>query len=403
MELSGDDEGRIQMETKRIGILSWESMYSVRTGGQAPAVTGLAEALAKKGHEVHFFTRRGEGQGLDDTINGVNYHRCEFDPGRNILEYCRNMSYSMLDSISDIERVSGRFDIIHGHDWHVVDALHELRGKSVLVLTFHSTEFGRNGGEHGDWWEYREISGKEWYGGYVADKVTTVSHTMKNELMYLYQIPDEKISVLPNGIDPTLYQKDLDPGKVKERYGIHPLSPTVFFVGRLVKQKGPDLLVEAIPHVLHHRWDTRFIIAGEGDMRGHLEYLAHGAGVKHAVQFPGYITDEERVSLFNACDIVAITSRNEPFGMVLLEAWSAGKPVVATDIGGPAENIDNFKDGIKVFLNPASIAWGINYSINDPEGLKAMGLSGRAKVERKFAWPSIAKKAEKIYSQILRE
>ncbi|MEE9594464.1 MAG: glycosyltransferase family 4 protein, partial [Candidatus Hydrothermarchaeales archaeon] len=119
-----------------------------------------------------------------------------------------------------------------------------------------------------------------------------------------------------------------------------------------------------------------------------------------AVRFPGYISDEERVTLFNSCDMVAITSRNEPFGMVLLEAWSAGKPVVATDIGGPAENIDNFRDGIKVFLNPQSIGWGINYAINDPEGLKLMGSSGRAKVEREFAWPKIAAKAEGVYKQL---
>lgn len=375
-------------------------MHSIRTGGMAPAVTGLAEALAKKGHEVHYFTRLGESQKRDDIVNGVHYHRCSFDHGWNIMDYCRNMSYSMLARIAEAEKGVGKFDVVHGHDWHIVDALHELKNKRKLVLTFHSTEFGRNGGEFGSWWEYIEISGKEWYGGYVADKITTVSHTMKNELMFLYQMPSAKITVLPNGIDPSYYRKNLDSGSVKERYGIHPLAPVIFFVGRLVRQKGADILVEAIPNVLRHRGDARFIIAGQGDMRGHLEYLAHASGSAHAVRFLGYISDEQRVDLFNACDIVAITSRNEPFGMVLLEAWSAAKPAVTTDVGGLAENIENFKDGIKVYMNPESVAWGINYSINDAEGLRRMGWSGRAKVDKEFAWPRISEKAEKVYDQL---
>jgi len=388
------------MDTRKIGILSWESLYSIKTGGQAPAVTGLAEALAGAGNEVHFFTRLGEGQELDNKVNGVHYHRCPFDGGGNILEYCHNMSHSYLDKISDVEKASGKFDLIHGHDWHVIDALHELKGKRDTVLTFHSTEFGRNGGEFGDWWEYREISEKEWYGAYIADKITTVSNTLKNELTYLYQVPDEKISVLPNGIDPKEYKLKLDAGKVKERYDIHPLAPLVFFVGRLVRQKGPDLLVEAIPHVLHHRYDVKFIIAGQGDLQESMENQVRGMGVEDAVRFPGYISDEERITLFNSCDMVAITSRNEPFGMVLVEAWSAGKPVVATDVGGPAENIENFKNGIKTFLNPRSIAWGINYAINDPKGLKTMGEAGRKKVKKEFAWPKIAARAEAIYNEL---
>ncbi|MEE9594035.1 MAG: glycosyltransferase, partial [Candidatus Hydrothermarchaeales archaeon] len=129
------------MKTLRIAILSWEAMYSVRSGGQAPAVTGLAEALAKKGHDVHFFTRTGEGQTADEDIEGVHYHRCVFDPGGNIVEYCHNMSNAMLQRVYDVEEEGG-FDLVHGHDWHVVDALHELKGSRPLLLTFHSTEFG---------------------------------------------------------------------------------------------------------------------------------------------------------------------------------------------------------------------------------------------------------------------
>jgi glycosyltransferase involved in cell wall biosynthesis len=149
--------------------------------------------------------------------------------------------------------------------------------------------------------------------------------------------------------------------------------------------------------VLHHRWDAKFIIAGDGGMRPSLEHRAWELGVSDAVRFLGYISDETYIELLNACDIVCIPSRNEPFGIVLLEAWSAEKAVVATDIGGPSENITNFKDGIKVYLNPWSIAWGINYIINDAKGVREMGKRGRETAERIFNWDIIASKTLEVY------
>ncbi len=94
-----------------------------------------------------------------------------------------------------------KFDILHFHDWHPIPALHRLQDRDT-ILTFHSTEYGRNGNQYGDWWEYKEISGKEWYGGLVAKRVTAVSTVMKNEVMQLYNVPDWKCDVVPNGIVP---------------------------------------------------------------------------------------------------------------------------------------------------------------------------------------------------------
>ncbi len=387
------------METKKIAFLSWESMHSLRFGGQAPAVTGLAEALARMGHEVHFFTANAGSQRGDEEIAGINYHRCSFDTGGNILWHCHNMSMAMLHRLRSEER-HGRFDLVHGHDWHVVDALHELKGSRPLLLTFHSTEFGRNGGEYGDWWEYREISGKEWYGGYIADRITTVSHTMKGELSMLYRIPHWKVDVVPNGIEQKRYEANADPGRIKERYGIHPLAPVILFVGRLVRQKGPDLLVEAVPRVLAHRWDAKFIFVGGGGMEWQLKGRANQLGVSGSMRFAGYVSEEEKIALLKSCDMVAMPSRNEPFGIVLLEAWSASKAPVAADIGALAENIDNFKDGIKVYHHPESIAWGINRIIDDPAYVAELGKRGRIKVRKKFAWPIIGKGMEEAYSRL---
>jgi glycosyltransferase involved in cell wall biosynthesis len=289
------------------------------------------------------------------------------------------------------------FDIIHFHDWHCIDALEELRDRTT-VMSYHSTEYGRNGGNFGDWPEFRAISAKEWRGGHLAGHVITVSKHTKTEVMWLYGIAERNITVIPNGIYPEQYCFPLDPGTVKKRYGIHPLAPLVFFIGRLVYQKGPDLLVDAIPRILNRRWDVQFIIAGKGDMRHELEERCRTLPVR----FTGYISDEEYLQLLNACDLVVIPSRNEPFGLVLTEAWSAGRCVVATDVGGLSENIDNFVDGIKVPVRADSLAWAVSYIIEDPIRIRAMGQAGKRKVLSRFNWNEIGGLMEQVYTKELR-
>jgi len=381
----------------KIAILSWESLYTIQVGGLGVAVTSLAEGLASTGHEVYFFTRRAPGQPEYMMINDVHYCTSMADPGRNGLEFARNMSRSMVECVHGVAKYEGRFDIVHGHDWLVVDALHDLKNEGYpVVLTYHSTEYGRNGSVFGDWWEFREISGKEWYGGYMTNRVTTVSQYMRNELNWLYNIPTDKIDVVPNGIDPSSVRLNLDPGRIKERYGIHPLAPTVQFVGRLEYQKGPDLLLEAIPNVLENRSDTKFIFAGQGSMKGYLETRARELGVADTTRFLGFVPHWQFLELINSSDIICLPSRNEPFGIALLEAWSAGKPVVATDVGGLGENIDNFIDGLKVYAHPDSVAWGINYLLDSPDAMKKMAEEGAKKVMH-FTWDKSVTKMTDAY------
>lgn len=397
-------ENQIQKKSKlRIGIFSWESMHSFRVGGLAQAVSDLSKALAEKGHEVHLFTRINEGGTDYEKIDGVNYHKCSFPYSENILELSHNMCKSMVDRFHATKEMVGEFDLVHGHDWVVVDALHELKNEGYpTMLTFHSTEYGRNGGTFGDWWEFKEISGKEWYGSYIADKVTTVSSTMKGELIWLYDVPDWKVEVVSNGGNVQESKKEVDPGRIKERYNIPPLAPMILYVGRMEYQKGPDLLVEAAPHILRHRPDAKILMVGKGGMRDYLENRARELNVTDSIKFLGYVSDEERKDTLNASDIVCIPSRNEPFGLVLFEAWDAEKAVVATDVGGLRENIDNFVNGIKVYTYPESIAWGIKYIIDDPEGVKHLGKKGKEKL-KESTWQKQASKYEKIYKGLLEE
>src|SRR5512137_1452849 len=106
----------------RIGMLSWESLYSIKVGGVAPHVSELSEALARRGHELHIFTRRGEFDSYDK-INGVHYQRVDFDSTGDVLSQMIKMCSAMQDRFRAVQSIFGKFQVIHGHDWHPVLAL----------------------------------------------------------------------------------------------------------------------------------------------------------------------------------------------------------------------------------------------------------------------------------------
>lgn len=392
--------GVYKMKKLRIGMFSWESLHSVKVGGVAPHVSELSEVLASKGHEVHIFTRN---RGLEPhaLINGVHYHRVDHDQSGGVVNQMDRMCDSMYWMFLEVVDRFGQFDILHGHDWHPVNVLCKLKAEKGLpfLLTYHSTEWGRNGNVHGNWWEAKTISHREWLAGYESAEVIITSEVLKKEVQFLYHIPDHKISLVPNGIFLDKIRKDVDPGEVKKRFGIHPLAPVVLFIGRMSYQKGPDMLVKAIGKVLSHRWDAQFVLIGEGEMRAHCEYLARSMGVKHASHFLGYASDEVSRDWYNAANIVCMPSRNEPFGIVVLEAWDAGKTVVATDA---VKLIDNFKNGVTVYQNPDSIAWGINYVL-DGLGKAGFGEEGRRLIEEVYNWNEVADSTLKVYDKALKD
>jgi len=384
------------MKKIRIGMFSWESLYFMRVGGISPHVSELSEALAAEGHEVHLFTRGHENN--DDVVNGVHYHRIASDLTGGIVEQMNRMCDAMYCRFLDVRKEAGEFDVLHGHDWHPVNVLCRIKAQFGLpfVLTFHSTEWGRNGNRHGEWWEAKEISHREWLGGYEASDVIVTSTILKDEIQHIYKIPDYKLWEIPNGINVGKIKREVDPGKIKRNYGIHPCLPVVLFTGRMAYQKGPDLLVEAAAKILKKR-NVQFVFVGTGEMRAHCEYQVQRLGIGNSCNFLGYAPDNIVIDWFNACDLVCVPSRNEPFGIVVLEAWDAKKPIVASDA---VSLIENFRTGIVAYKEPSSIAWGLNYVL-EGLGRNSMGENGYELLKKKYNWKTIAEKTLELYENMI--
>ena len=383
----------------KIALLSWESLHSIAVGGIAPHVTELAAALNQLGHEVHLFTRRGPGQRSEETIRGVRYHRCTFDYNPNFVTEMDNMCRSFAYHLFKTEDVSGHFDIVHGHDWMTANALAEIRNerRKKTVFTLHSTEYGRCGNVFYEG-QSRDIRNLEWYGGFVADKIITTSETIKQESKRIYQFEEEKLALIPNGVSLEKFLCTNDPWSVRQGYKIGLEDPLSLFVGRMVVQKGPDLLLEAVPSVLAEFPAAKFCFVGDGYMRRGLEQRAWQLGVEHACRFLGYVDESELINFYTACDMVCIPSRNEPFGIVALEAWAAGKPIIVTHNG--FDFVWHEVNGLKVHDYPASIAGGLKTLLADHSRAKWLGANGRKAAEG-YGWENIARKTTAVYEEIL--
>ncbi len=388
----------------RIAIFSWETIHSIRVGGVAVHVTELAAGLTRLGHEVHVFTRLDHGQPLYECIHEVHYHRCKFELDSNFVDESNNMCRAFVDEFFAVEDHLGAFDIVHAHDWMVANAIvwiKEGRGRKA-VLTMHSTEYGRNGNNFFGGNSPR-VQDHERHGTFCADRVITVSNRLKNEVGWLYELPEEKIHMIYNGVNARAFDYDVDPGEVKARYSIGPLDPTVLFVGRMVVQKGPDILVRAIPSLLQYYPNAKFVFVGDGHMRNEVCSLAHQLHVAHALRMLGTKSGREVTDLFKACDVVAVPSRNEPFGIIILEGWSAQKPVVSTKNGGPAEFVWHEVNGLQVDDTPDSVGWGLGSLLTNHDRARWMGRMGRAAVDAVFSWDNIAQQTEEVYESVVAE
>jgi glycosyltransferase involved in cell wall biosynthesis len=382
----------------RVALSSWESLHSIKVGGVAVHVSELAAALQRRGHEVHVFTRLGAWQPLDECIDGVQYHRCPHQLNPNFVDEINNLCRAIVARFDDVQRVSGRFDVFHAHDWLAANSMVWVKEgwHPRSILTMHSTEYGRCGNNFGGGFS-RRVMDHERHGTYCADHVIAVSEALKRELCWIYQLPAWKATVVYNGVSFRHFDGVVDQGQVKMRYGMGPFDPMMLFVGRLVYQKGPDLLLRAIPAVLRFHGSAKFVFAGDGDMRTSLERDAQRIGVAHACRFLGFKSGDELADLFRASDMVVVPSRNEPFGIVILEAWSAGKPVVASEKGGPAEFVWHEVNGLRVHATSDSVAWGVGTLLKDREHAAWMGRNGRAGVETAFTWDAVGERTEQVY------
>jgi phosphatidylinositol alpha-1,6-mannosyltransferase len=214
---------------------------------------------------------------------------------------------------------------------------------------------------------------------------------------------ENKINVIYNGVNLNEFNPEISGGKFRRELGIANNTNLIGMIGRIVPWKGYDDFIKAAKEVLKSIPDTKFVIVGEAPERSYLDKLirlSEELGVKDKIIFTGLYSDTPRV--FASLDLFVLSSWEEPFARVVLEAQASGKPVIGTNTGGTPEQIIDKVTGLLVPpKNPAYLAEAIIKLLRDKEKAKQMGTAGRKRVEQLFSIEKHVKAVESIYRNLL--
>lgn len=388
----------------RVLMLSWEYPPHV-VGGLGRHVAGLSRALADGFAQVLVVTCANEGP--EEEVHGdLEVVRVRFgEPaGLHFPESVAQRNAGLLQGV--LRRVGSgwRPDVVHAHDWLTAYAARAVKHAFdiPLIATLHATEFGRNRGLYTDL--QRHISDIEWWLAFEAWRVICCSEAMRSELRTIFQLPLDKIRVIPNGVDFPERREDAARIAAVRRRFAGDGEKLLFFVGRLVYEKGVDLILRALPRVLERHPQTVLVVSGRGPEEGGLKRLAQELGVGERVRFTGYISDDDRNTLYQAADVAVFPSRYEPFGIVALEAMAFGLPVVAARVGGLAEVIDADRTGLLFEAdNPWDLAERLGEALSNP-GLRAsLAENARRLVASEYHWARVAERTADVYRELLAE
>ena len=393
------ERGQIQM---KILMLAWE--YPPRVvGGIAKVVYDLSQKLTREGHEVHVVTYLEGNVKEYEKDKQVHVHRVAnymVNPN-NFVDWIMQLNFNMIAKSNALMDEGVKFDVIHAHDWLVAYAAKTLKNSYniPLVATIHATENGRNGGIHNETQRY--INDVEWLLTYEASEIICNSNFMKCELQRIFSLPFDKINIIPNGVNLTKFngiQRDYD---FRRKYAFDN-EKIIFFAGRLVPEKGVQVLIDALPKMLEYYRDCKLVIAGRGPMLEELQSKVNFMKLSEKVYFTGYLNEKQMIQMYKSADVAVFPSTYEPFGIVALEGMLSGTPVVVSDMGGLNEIVEHGVDGLKSYAgNANSLADSILSLLYNQKLCLELVKNAKAKVKKHYSWQKIMEETFFVYEKAI--
>ncbi len=403
--------GLVQNEPNmRVMMLSWE--YPPRiVGGISPHVYELSQQLQAKGIEVHVITK-ATPLAPDEEVqpSGVQIHRVHLDEEPNDfiheIQLLNVATDKRVRQLLEDWRPGGQPTVFHAHDWLSLDAARELKYEYQLpiIATIHATESGRHQGIFNDTSRY--IHEQEYWLTYEAWRVIVCSEFMKGEATRLFNVPPDKIDIIYNGVDAAKFEfewTEREKAECRAKYAL-PDEKIVVYVGRFVREKGIQVLLNAASVILAQEPNTKFVIVGGGAGRDKFQSFVHWYGLSDKVLFTGFMANRSLHQIYRVADVAVFPSLYEPFGIVALEGMAAGVPVVASDAGGLSEVVLHDKTGTLSYSgNPESLAWAVINVLRDPLRAQELQQEARKRIDDEFAWDLLADQTIKVYEQVWSE
>ncbi|MED1947418.1 MULTISPECIES: 1,4-alpha-glucan branching protein domain-containing protein [Brevibacillus] len=390
-----------QSSTKTVLMLAWEFPPHV-VGGLGRAVYDLARHLVQQGIMVHVLTRSTDSCSVDETMEGVHVHRLPtYLPSEqaDFLAWVFQLNLAMVDAALQLWSLGVRPYIIHAHDWLVSWAAIELKQRYSLPLvsTIHALEHGRHQGIHTPL--QQRIHECERTLTQSSDSMIVCSKYMESEVMRLFGTPSSQLRVIHNGVD-LIPLPDVNREQLRQELAIGD-GPVLFFVGRLVQEKGVHLLLEAIARLRDEFPHARLLIAGRGPMQEEWKQLVHQMGLTEQVRFLGFVDDGRRNELFALADVAVFPSLYEPFGIVALEAMALGTPVLVADTGGLREIVRHGENGAMMYTgDPESLTNQLRWLLRDPDQRHQLAQTAMQDVKQFYNWTLLASQTIDLYRSL---
>lgn len=386
-------------------------------GGAGIHVQYLARELAKLCEvEVRCFGEQLEPEG-NPVVRGAGWDRSACTAPEHLHSVFGSLQRCLEFNMHGIDA-----DIVHLHTWytHFGGILAKQAYGKPMVLTAHSLEPLRpwkreqlaEGYDFTLWLEKTAVE--------MADRVIAVSKETKADILKCFDVPEEKVPVIYNGIDPDEYQPVQAPEKL-QAHGVDPDRPYVLFVGRITRQKGIVHLVNAIRYL---NPEVQVVLcAGAPDtpaIKAEMVIAVDGArgSNPHIVWIEEMVDTPTKIALYSHATVFCCPSIYEPFGIINLEAMACETPVVASKVGGMKEVIVEGETGRLIALEQQGespfealdpdtfardLATAINDLMDDSDLCGRMGRAGRERVIKKFSWSAIARQTLDLYEEVCAE
>jgi len=383
--------GRAEQDRLRLLILACD--FPPAFGGIQKLSYGLCRALIADGHEVRVIASAQPRDEAVDSVSGVPTVRCR---ARSRLSAAVNAARA----IRRLLRSGWTPDAIVATKWSPEGQAYQLSGlgrRVPLVLLGHGREFLPEAHRRVRAWAQRAVI--------RAARGAIVCSGFTASQMALAGMAPERVRVVHPGVNPEEFAPPdaLDEARARLEW---PSGPTLLTVARLVRRKGVDTVIEALPEIAKTVPDVAYVVIGGGPERERLLALAQDRGVRERVRMPGSVSDEDKTAALYLCDAFVMPSRDiaseppEGFGMVYLEANLCGKPVIGANTGGVSDAIEEGVSGLLVEPDaPEQLAAAAIRLLSDLTYAKSLGEAGRRRAVDRFSW----RVAAASYAAALRE
>jgi glycosyltransferase involved in cell wall biosynthesis len=295
-------------------------------------------------------------------------------------------------------------DIIHAHTYGFAHTdLASFIGKMKNIPVVVTTHYDRSKAD-----EISKLLLRELYDNIIgrmtlsiANKILAVTNYEKNFLVSKFYLNDEKISVVPNGVEVDKFRNLPDPQAIISRYGLQK-SRVALFVGRIERKKGIQYLLRAAPKIVSEFPDFKILLVGpDWGYKNELKKIAKRIKIEHMVIFAGPLKELDLLKAYNLSEFTILPSLGEATGLTILESMAAGRPIVASRLPTIAEFVIHEKDGMLFEPgNPEKLANSI-ISLMSNQKLREKLIQNGKIISEQRDWSKIVKMITDIYKTVI--